>query len=228
MDTDINPVVKRRGRKPKTNPIEGLEVTDVSNENVNAELIEANQALGADNNKLAGENDLLRSELSEIKRILAINNPIVKNNYGVSEEKQVGHNGMVQEKESGFVLPECDLENPIRMKKLEYEAFMAEMVEVEILTNPQFKNHIGFPIEVNGQKEFFYQGQRKKVRRYFIEGLARAKATGYTNTELDPRTVGDGENSYAYRASTGVRFPFAVVNDTKRGQDWLNVVLRQP
>jgi len=225
MHTETDPALKRRGRKPKTNPIEGREVTEENNNDVNAELIDANQSLGEANEKLANENQILRSE---IQRMLAINNPVVKNHYGVSEEKQVGHNGRVDERESGFILPECDLDNPIRMKKLEYEAFMAETVEVEILTNPQFKNHIGFSVEVNGQKENFYQGQRKKVKRYFIEGLARAKATGYTNSELDPRTVGDGENSYEYRASTGVRFPFAVVNDSQRGRSWLDAVLRQP
>jgi hypothetical protein len=65
------------------------------------------------------------------------------------------------------------------------------------------------------------------VKRKFVEGLARAKKTSYGNTlRVDQQT---GLQSYVWPSKTGLRYPFAVIEDKNpRGKTWLEAVLRQP
>jgi hypothetical protein len=113
------------------------------------------------------------------------------------------------------------------LKKLQMEAFMEEMVTVEISEVSEEQADHGFPIFVNGQCEIFFRGERKAIKRKFVEGLARAKKTGYRNVLKVDRDT--GEQEYVWPSKTGLRYPFSVIEDKNRmGADWLRSVLRQP
>jgi len=104
-------------------------------------------------------------------------------------------------------------------------AFMEEEVTVQILDSPEKNAAPYFEIAVNGKSQIFHRNRQYTVKRYFVEGLARAKPINYTNEEY---TTPDGIRSVRYPAHKGLRYPFAVVADSNpRGKSWLDHVLKQ-
>lgn len=141
-----------------------------------------------------------------------------------SQEQKVGQDG-VREFTSDHQLPKSDIEivdGPVQSKKLDEMAFMNEMVTVRIHPTTD-KNANPFPeVWVNGRVQRFVRGEEQKVRRCFVEVLARAKGTTYDNVKAkDP----NGEDKYMYPSHTAEVYPFTVINDTPRGEAWLKAVL---
>ena len=187
---------------------------------------ESVKELVAANNAFNEENESLRKELAEAKSSLAKRNPVTRNKYLETEGLQIGQDALVESKDGMLVKATQDLlDDPNFIKKAEIEKFMAEDVKVEVAQSADEHAGIGFCIEVNGRKEFFVQGEQKTVKRYFVEGLARAKRTGYRPIK---KREDDGDNQYDYMPTTGLRYNFVVVNDTQKGREWLTGVLRQP
>lgn len=116
--------------------------------------------------------------------------------------------------------------DPVHQEKLANLKFMAEMVTVHIHDTAEKNADPCFEIQVNGEKEYFIRGQQKTVRRYFVEGLARAKPVSYKNEEY---TTSDGVRAVRWPSNRGIRYPFSVVEDRNpRGASWLKSVLAQP
>ncbi|TFH85269.1 hypothetical protein EQG41_18320 [Billgrantia azerbaijanica] len=196
----------------ETNPDGGSQLT---------ELQQANEEFNA-------ENERLRQQLADMQAAMARNNPVTREKRLETGEHQVGQDGVAAFDGDTLIKPETrTLDDPNMIHKAEILKFMEEPVTVEIQEVADENADHGFVIEVNGKAEPFRRGERKTVKRYFVEGLARAKRTGYRNQlVVDPVT---GEKEYQYPAKTGLRYPFSVIHDgNPRGADWLKAVLRQP
>ncbi|MFA6972408.1 MAG: hypothetical protein WC208_13565 [Gallionella sp.] len=109
-------------------------------------------------------------------------------------------------------------------KWLDEMAFMNEIVTVRVHPTTD-KNANPFPeVFVNGRVQRFVRGAEQKVRRCFVEVLARAKGTTFDNVKSkDP----EGEDKYSYPTHTAEVYPFVVINDTPKGEAWLKSVLAQ-
>ena len=201
----------------------GQETPEVENEPKVDDLLSANEEFAQANDKLAEENAGLKQQLSGQGAMI---NKLMKRFEAM--EQQIGQDGTAHFDDTSLVRVEGKtLDDPDMLKKLQMEAFMEEMVTVEISEVSEEQADHGFPIFVNGQCEIFFRGERKAIKRKFVEGLARAKKTGYRNVLKVDRDT--GEKEYVWPSKTGLRYPFSVIEDKNRmGADWLRGVLRQP
>jgi hypothetical protein len=161
---------------------------------------------------------------------MAKNRPVVANHYMESEDQFQGVEGAVEfaEQDGEQLLDrpsEIETERVFNSDKMKDLAFNLEFLTVRIESVAEKDAAQVFEIEVNGEKEFFRRGEVKKVRRYFVEGLARAKPINYENEEY----LGtDGLKHIRYSSHKGVRFPFQLVNPKPIDQAWLESILAQP
>lgn len=118
------------------------------------------------------------------------------------------------------------VQGPLNMDKAAAEAFAAEEVLIEIAQsdNPNDENPV--QLTVNSRNQFVFRGLPQLVKRKYIEVLARAKRTAYTqDTYTDPAT---GDVKQRMVPHVGLRYPFTVVEDRNpRGRDWLKAILAQ-
>lgn len=104
-------------------------------------------------------------------------------------------------------------------------AFNEELIEVVV--SPSTDRYAENPVysAVNGRNQFFFRGQPQVVKRKFVEALARARTTAYTQDEFI-----DAKGNRAVRniPSTSLAYPFQVLRDENpRGRDWLRQILAQ-
>lgn len=125
-----------------------------------------------------------------------------------------------------------DLESPEMKKKMEIEAFNAEMLLIETLNDNNLESDTVFEIAVNGRPFLFARNQEYTVPRYVVEGLMRSRPVSYRNEEfMDKRTNTFG---YRYPATRGLRYPFNIKHDPSgtrpgtKGGDWYVRVMREP
>jgi len=117
------------------------------------------------------------------------------------------------------------ISNPTRGKKWTDEmAFMNEEVTVMVHTTTD-KNADPMPtFWVNGRVQRFLRGHEQKVRRVFVERMARAKGTTYTNVKLKDA---EGEDKYEYLPTTADVCQFVVIGDSKKGEEWLKSLRKE-
>ena len=116
------------------------------------------------------------------------------------------------------------LESQLKQDKIEKLAFMEEMVEVTVLPSNEKNAAQIVHVENNGRRQFFVRGRPQRVRRKFVECLARAKHTNLsTDISLDP----SGEPLNRITPTTGLLYPFQVNEDSARGRAWLQEVLAE-
>jgi hypothetical protein len=107
--------------------------------------------------------------------------------------------------------------------ELELEAFMNEYVEIMVHpTADKSHNRVVVP-EVNGTNQPIIRGVKQKVRRKFVEALARATDTNYDQRCNDPVN----RDRIEMVAREAVTYPFSVYGDSDRGAAWLNSILQQ-
>lgn len=193
----------------------------------NEEFNKENQSLQA---KLAEVEAELKQAKTEAKTAKAAATR-AKNNAGTKRVMESGDFDVGQDHVRGLdddfsIIPPKPMDEAYLMNKAANLAFMEEPVLVEISDVSEQDADHGFPIFVNGQCEMFFRGTRKVVKRKFVEGLARARKTGYKCKEvIDPDT---GERQYVYPSHTGLRFPFSVIEDRNPdGKAWLSSIFRQ-
>ena len=117
------------------------------------------------------------------------------------------------------------VDGPKGMSKAAALAFDQEIVEV-VVSPTTDKNAERYPcVYVRGIAQYFERGKRMAVRRKYVEGLARAKKTAvYTVSAKDQ----DGADTMNIVQDTGLKYPFAVVNDPNpNGRAWLEKVLAE-
>jgi len=108
-------------------------------------------------------------------------------------------------------------------KTIAEEAFMNEILEVEVApsTDENQPNHI--VLDVNNLKQPVLRGQPTRMRRMFVEVLARCKETKYTQVTnpFEP-------DRQEMRPRTAIAYPFTVTSDPNpRGGAWLKAVMAE-
>jgi hypothetical protein len=96
---------------------------------------------------------------------------------------------------------------------------------VKIVVHDSTEKNAERVVEVwnNGISQRFIRGQEQVVKRKFMEVLARAKITSYTQEKVRDE---DGNESYRNIPHTALRYPFSVIEDLNpRGREWLRTVL---
>lgn len=109
--------------------------------------------------------------------------------------------------------------------KAEQEAFMNEMVTIMVHDSTDENAEPLIPVGINGRMQYFARGVPQRVRRCYVERLARAKKTSYSQN-LDERL---GEALYnTMRPHHALKYPFSVVEDPNpKGAAWLRNLLAE-
>lgn len=104
-------------------------------------------------------------------------------------------------------------------------AFMEEIVDVLVheTTDENAEPYPGFG--VNGRWQYFERGTQMQVKRKYVERLARAKRTAYTQRNTKDQ---NGNDAIRHDPHTALKYPFTVVHDPNpRGRDWLRKILSE-
>ncbi len=105
------------------------------------------------------------------------------------------------------------------------EAFMNEMVTVLVHSTTDENQAPHVIVNCNGTNQPIIRGVPTKVRRKYVEILARMKETKYTQVTPNPAAPDVSE----LRARHGLAYPFDLVDDENpRGRAWLQNVLAEP
>ena len=117
------------------------------------------------------------------------------------------------------------VEGPVNWDKVNHEAFMEEEVTVQVhdTTDP---NADPFPVVwVNGVSQYFLRGKEQPVKRKFVEVLARAKKTVFSQEMYKDAA---GNDAYRQIPHTALTYPFSVTHDpNSNGHAWLKALLAE-
>ena len=117
------------------------------------------------------------------------------------------------------------VDRPVSKEKLELLRFMDDELTIRVAdsTNPMDEPN---PEVINGGiRQYFVRGIEQKVKRKFVEVLARAKKTAFSQELYQD---GAGNSAYRQVPHTALRFDFAVLHDpSPRGRDWLKAILAE-
>lgn len=105
------------------------------------------------------------------------------------------------------------------------EAFMQELVVIEVHRSTD-KNAIPqVPVGVNGDKIWIPRGRPVRLPRKFVEVLARSQEAAFrTDDNPDP----GADEGKIIRRTNGQSFPFTVIRDENpRGRAWLERMIRE-
>ena len=108
-------------------------------------------------------------------------------------------------------------------EKLKELAFMEEYMTIRVHDTTD-ENQVPVPPVWNGGTvQYFMRGEEATVKRKYVERLARAKITTYTQRKQ--RDSNDNE-IYVQVPHTALIYPFEVVEDANpRGRDWLRAIV---
>lgn len=96
-------------------------------------------------------------------------------------------------------------------------------VMVHDTTDPNAEELV--PVGVNGRMQYFARGVAQTVRRCYVERLARAKSTSYSQN-LDER-LGE-QNFNRMKSHHALAYPFSVIEDKNpKGSAWLRGILAE-
>lgn len=105
------------------------------------------------------------------------------------------------------------------------EAFMNEMVTVLVHSTTDENQAPHVIVNCNGTNQPIIRGVPTKIRRKYVEILARMKETKYTQVTPNPAAPDVSH----LQARHGLAYPFDLVDDPNaRGRAWLNNVLAEP
>lgn len=116
-------------------------------------------------------------------------------------------------------------ETEFHKKAIELEAFMNEYITVVVHSDTN-DNAVEMPLVTVGQlNQGFIRGQNQKVKRKYVEALARGRITKYTQKTPDPMRP----ENIQMEERTALVYPFTVVDDPNPiGREWLENILAQP
>lgn len=118
------------------------------------------------------------------------------------------------------------VDGPGFKEKADALAFNEEVVTVVVHTTDDENAENPIEVGVNGRKQFFMRGVEQKVRRKYVEVLARAKVTKYAQNIK----ASDPQEFNRMRPTTALRYPFSLIHDpntAKGGQAWLSKILAE-
>lgn len=154
-----------------------------------------------------------------------------------TDQAVVGKETVIEQKGN---LPQQLLDDPQLIQRVEFQdattsalelqRFLNEFVEIlvyepQVIGNMQEQWYI--PLSVDGVSQYVRRGIPQKIRRKFVEVLARARkagvhATGYLNGRKE--VVNE-----VRKTSRALEFPFQVISDPSgaKGAEWLAKILRE-
>lgn len=124
------------------------------------------------------------------------------------------------------ILSDQTLEIPSHevMEAIDMEKFMNEFVIVEVAETTNENEAPSIVLSVNGLTQPVFRGQPTKMRRMFVEVLARCKESKYTQHQINPNEP----DRIELRQKTALAYPFQVLeDDNPRGRAWLRAVLSE-
>lgn len=108
---------------------------------------------------------------------------------------------------------------------MKLEAFMNEIVYVTIAESNDEEDLAVISIGVNGMQQPLVRGVSTPIKRKYVEALAHAKETKYSQKLADSSDPG----SIVMVPRTALAYPFSVDrDDNPNGRSWLKDVLKQP
>lgn len=117
------------------------------------------------------------------------------------------------------------VDKPVDKVWADQMAFNEEVIKVLVHESTDKNAEAIVEVFNGGIPQRFLRGQEQDVKRKFVEVLARAKMTTFTQEKYKD---GDGVDSVKQVPHTALRYPFSVVNDPNpRGKDWLKAVLAE-
>lgn len=107
----------------------------------------------------------------------------------------------------------------------DYEAFMAQYVEIEIHTTQDKNAPPMVPVGVNGVQAWLPRGETIEVPRYFVERLLRSQSHKFATVNSNDR---ESEAATSIRETIGTDYPFQITYDADpRGRDWARAIQLQ-
>ncbi len=120
-----------------------------------------------------------------------------------------------------------DTERVIRTDQLDFEAFMRDVLLVQ-MHDPASEDDQQFAeVTVNGDYVCAVRGDQVRMRRYHVAVLANAKQFRVSQKKI---TTADGSMGYQEVTRVVLTYPFAVLEDPrgKVGADWLRKLIQTP
>lgn len=161
----------------------------------------------------------------------AKNNRFVLNPTFETEEQTVGQDRPREMKSTGPAKESLEsssiegVDRPVSKEKLAMLAFMEEVLIVMVHDTTNERDIPVPPVWNDGRAQYFIRGVEQKVKRKFIEVLARAKKTSFTQEMYKDAMGNDG---YRQIPHTALAYPFSVLHDPHpRGKDWLKSILSE-
>ena len=121
-----------------------------------------------------------------------------------------------------FIEPVSDF-NP--REAVETEAFMNELVTVNVYPDGTQGSLEVVVVTVNGVNQPLIRGLDQQIKRKYVEALARSRVTNYRQRVADPTRPENIE----MQPMASLTYPFVVREDrNKYGPAWLDAILKQP
>lgn len=118
------------------------------------------------------------------------------------------------------------VDGPVSSDYLEELKFMEEPVEVMVHESAAENAEPIVEVFHNGIAQRFIRGRVQTVKRKFVEVLARAKKTGYSQQIYADRLTGDAIQKMI--PHTALQYPFNMVSDpSPKGAPWLRKILSE-
>lgn len=116
------------------------------------------------------------------------------------------------------------VDTPHWQNKAKEMAFMEEIVEVKIMATGNQNDELFVPIFNDGRPQYIMRGQWQKVKRKFVEVLARAKGEKLTTSEYRDST---GARATRINVIPSLQYPFEMRDNNPDGQVWLQRILQE-
>ncbi len=116
------------------------------------------------------------------------------------------------------------IDRVVTAKDFELERFMAEPVTIMVHDSNDANDVDLVDVSCNGVHQFLERGRPQTIKRCYVERLARAKRTTYSQN-LDDR-LGEAMNNMKPRHA--LKYPFSVIEDKNpKGSAWLQQLLAE-
>ena len=103
-------------------------------------------------------------------------------------------------------------------------AFMNQKLTINVFRSNEPGQYIWVTPSVNGVSQPIMRGVDTKVKRKYVEVLARTRTTGYEPFTPNPNKP----ENIQMTATEVVTYPFAVIHDPHpKGREWLEAIQRQ-
>jgi hypothetical protein len=123
--------------------------------------------------------------------------------------------------------PEISTDKVYANADLEREAFMAQVLEVQLQEAGSEDENQYAEINVNGDYKIIRRGDIGMLKRYHVAVLAQAKEQRLQQKKI---VAPDGSMAYEERLVSRQTYPFTVIHDPagRKGIDWLRQQLANP